>query len=245
MEKEKIVILAAGKGTRMKSELPKALAPLGGKPMISHVLSAVNDITPRPVIIIGHQGDMVKETLGENYEYAVQEEQLGTGHALLSAEGALNGVESIVVLSSDQPFVKKETILECLAKHRMLDAKITFAVTEVPDFEDWRKYFFTHGRILREGGEVVGIREYKDASEEESEIKEVNTGCCYVFDGSWLWENLRKIKNDNSKSEYYLTDLIELAHQEGARIEAVKIDPIEALGANSKEELEVLEKFIV
>ncbi len=244
MHTNKIVILAAGKGTRMQSELPKALAPLHGKSMISHIVDTIKEISKdKPIVIIGHKGDMVEGELGDSAIYAVQEEQLGTGHALAQAEAICADAESIVVLSSDQPLIKPSTILECIARHNAMNAKITFTSTEVADFDDWRKYFLTHGRILRQNDKVLGIREYKDASDEEKDIKEVNTGCCYVFDSLWLWENIKNIKNINSKGEYYLTDLIELASAENYKVEVIKIDAIEALGANSKEELEMLEKF--
>ncbi|MEX2052453.1 MAG: NTP transferase domain-containing protein [Candidatus Paceibacterota bacterium] len=242
--KIKIVILAAGKGTRMKSDLPKALAPLHGKPMINHILQSIEGINDsKPIIIIGYQGDLVKNTLGDSYEYAIQTEQLGTANAISAVRDLCGDAEDIVVLSSDQPLIKRETILECIARHKAVQAKITLTTTEVPDFEEWRKYFLTHGRILRQEGKIIGIKEYNDATEEEKNIKEVNTGCCYVFNSAWLWANIGSIRNDNSKNEYYLTDLISLAALQNAKIEAMKIDPIESLGANSKEELAVLENL--
>ncbi len=245
-KKTKIIILAAGKGVRMQSELPKALAPISGKPMIKHLVELIFDISnEKPIVIIGHKGELIKNELGEKCIYVVQEEQLGTGHALMCAEAASQDAENIVVLSSDQPFITKDTILNCLNKHNESKAKITFTTTLLPDFEDWRKYFLTHGRILRENNKVVGIKEYRDANEEEKKIKEVNAGCCYIFEAKWLWENIKKLKNKNAKNEYYLTDLIHIAKIEGEKIETMEVDNREALGANSKEELEILEKFVV
>jgi len=242
----KFVILAAGKGTRMESDLPKALAPLVGKPMIVHLVESLRAVSmEKPVVIIGHKGDLIRQELGDSAHYVLQNEPLGTGHALSQAQAACGSAKNIVVLSSDQPLIKSNTILECITRHNILNAKITFTTTEVNDFEDWRKYFLTHGRILRQDNEVQGIREYKDATDEEKNIKEVNTGCCYVFDSIWLWENIKNIKNTNAKGEYYLTDLIELASKQNHKIETLKIDAIEALGANSKEELEMLQKFAV
>ncbi len=251
--KVRIVILAAGKGTRMKSDpakngasLPKALVLLRGKPMIRYVLETVGTISSqKPIVVIGHQADLVKTQLANSCEYVLQAEQLGTAHALACAEIKARGAEEIVVLSSDQPLVKKETILHCLAEHKKTGAKITLATTEVQDFESWQKYFSTHGRILRKNSKITGIREYKNAGEEERKIKEVNTGCCYVFESAWLWENLKKINNDNAQKEYLLTDLIEIAHKQNAGVLALKISPVEALGANSQEELEILEKLMV
>jgi len=240
----KIVIMAGGKGTRMCSELPKPLCTLGGKPMIEYLLETISKITKeKPVVVIGYKAELVEKELGEKCEYAIQKEQLGTANAVWCAKDACRDACEIVVLSGDQPFVTVETIKKTLEAHKNSKAKITFTTTQIPDFEDWRKYFIPLGRILRKNGEVVGIREYKDANEEEKKILEINTACCYAFDAKWLWENLPKIKNNNAKGEYYLTDLFYIAHDEGEKIETVKMDPHESLGANSKEDLNILETF--
>jgi bifunctional UDP-N-acetylglucosamine pyrophosphorylase/glucosamine-1-phosphate N-acetyltransferase len=243
-KKIKFLILAAGKGTRMNSDLPKVLAPLGGKPMIKHLIETISKVyDDKPIIIVGYKAELVKAELGDSCIYALQKEQLGTGHAVFSAKDYCEDAEEIVVLSGDQPFVKAETIKKTIEKHESSKAKITFTTTEIPDFLDWRKYFIPLGRILRENEEVVGIREYKDASEEEKEIKEINTACCYVFDAKWLWENIPKIKNNNAKNEFYITDLFYIASEEKENIETVKMSPEESMGANSKEDLEILQKF--
>lgn len=245
-EKTKIVIMAAGKGTRMESDLPKVLAPLKGKPMIRHLLETMSKIYKgKPIAIVGYKKELVKKELGNLCSYALQKKQLGTAHAVACAEKKCGNAENIIVLSSDQPYVKEETIIESLKKHKKSKAKITFTTTVVPNFEGWRKYFLSHGRILRKKREIIGIREYKDASEKEKRIKEVNTACCYVFDAKWLWKNLKKVKNENLKGEYYLTDLIQIARDSGEKIENIKMENYESLGANSKEELEILEKFAV
>ena len=243
MEKLQIVILAAGKGKRMQGENPKVLAPLRGRHMISHLLDSVKKAWKgKPIIIVGHLAEMVKTELGESYSYVLQSEQLGTGHAVLCAEDECKGAELIVVLSGDQPFISEETIKNLISKHLASGSEITFTTTEVTDFNDWRKAFSGFGRVMRDSGEVVGIREYKDATEEEKNIKEVNAGC-YIFTAKWLWENLKKIKNQNAQKEYYLTDLFKIAHENNNKIETIKINPKEALGANSKEELEILENL--
>jgi bifunctional UDP-N-acetylglucosamine pyrophosphorylase / glucosamine-1-phosphate N-acetyltransferase len=242
--KVKIVILAAGKGKRMQSDLPKVLVPLHGKPMIRHILDSLQEIfSEKPVAIVGHKGKLVREELGELTLYVDQKEQLGTGHAVSCAEGECKDAEHIVVLSGDQPFIKAETVKNLISRHLETGAKITLATTELTDFRDWRAAFKNFGRVLRQNGEVVGITEYKDATDEEKNIMEVNTGT-YVFDAEWLWKNLKRIKNENAQGEYYLTDLLQIAFIEGAKIEALKIYAKEALGANSKEELEILEKFV-
>ena len=240
----KIVIMAGGKGTRMESDLPKPLCVLGGKPMIEYLLETISKITnEKPIVVIGYKADLIKKELGEKCDYAIQKEALGTANAVASAKEACGDASEIIVLSGDQPFVTVETIKKTLEKHKSSNAKITFTTTEIPDFLDWRKYFIPLGRILRKNGEVLGIREYKDANEEEKKILEINTACCYAFDAKWLWENLPKIKNNNAKREYYLTDLFYIAHDEGEKIETIKMDPHESLGANSRDDLNILETF--
>ena len=123
-------------------------------------------------------------------------------------------------------------------------AKITFATAEAPDFSDWRRVFTAFGRITRKEGKVSGIVEYKDANETEKNIKEVNAGC-YIFEAEWLWQNIKRLENNNAQKEYYVTDLIKLALEENERVETFPIPLPEALGANSKEELEILSKFVV
>jgi bifunctional UDP-N-acetylglucosamine pyrophosphorylase/glucosamine-1-phosphate N-acetyltransferase len=241
----KIVILAAGKGKRMQSELPKVLARIRGKAMIKHLLESVEDIVDKKIIlVVGHKMEMVQKELGDKYLYVWQKEQLGTGHALSCAKENCKDTNHIVVLQGDQPFISKETVQKMIEKHLKSGAKITFTSVEVPDFENWRGAFMNFGRILRKNGKITGIRESKDATVEEKGIKEVNAGC-YVFEAKWLWENLKKIKNENSQKEYYLVDLIHIAATNNDKIENIKIDPKEALGANSQEELDILESFVI
>ena len=245
MKKDKfeILILAAGKGTRMQSELPKVLVKFRNKPMIRYILeSAEKAFHKKPIAIVGHKAKLVKSELKNKCFYALQKEQLGTGHAVASAKKICKSAEHIIVLSGDQPLITPKTIKNLIEKHLKAKTKITFATTKLSDFKDWRMAFLRFGRILRKNAKVVGIREYKDASEKEKKIKEVNAGC-YAFDAKWLWKNLEKIKNNNVQNEYYLTDLFKIAHDNKEKIEAIKIAPHEALGANSKEELEILEKI--
>jgi len=244
-KKIKIVILAGGKGKRMESDLPKVLSPLKGKHMIKHVIESISEIhNEKPYAIVGHMAELVQKELGDLCFYILQKEQLGTGHAVSCAKGDCEDAEDIVVLSGDQPFIKAETIKNLIEKHLESKAKITFTTTILPNFLDWRKAFIAFGRILRKDGEVIGIREYKDASEEEKNIKEVNAGC-YIFNAEWLWNNLEKIKNENVQKEYYLTDLFHIASENKEKVETITIEPHEALGANTKEELEILENFSI
>lgn len=242
-----IIILAAGHGKRMQSELPKALTPLAGKPFIAHVLQAVADsgVCANPIIVIGQKGDQVKATLGDTYRYAVQTEQLGTGHAVMSAEGSLvEAPEHILILYADQPLLSAETIKKLEDTHIKEDALLTMATTTVPDFESWRMGFASFGRVVRgDDGSIVKIVEAKDANPEELALKEVNPAyMCYK--SAWLWEHLHALRNENAQKEYYLTDLIGMAFAEHQKIVTVSIDPKEALGVNTKEQLEVLESLI-
>ena len=164
----KVVILAAGKGKRMQSEKPKALAIVAGKPMLEHLGISVKEATGTiPIVVIGHEGEIVKSALGDNFIYVTQEEQLGTAHALLSAKDACAGAKRIVVLYGDHPFVSRETIEKLLEKSRESNAEITLASAEVPNFENEYKVFSNFAKILRDKEKIIGIRERKDATEEE------------------------------------------------------------------------------
>ena len=243
--KIKIVILAAGKGKRMESNLPKVLSPLKGKHMIGHLLETIGKATKeKPIAIVGHQADLVKKELGNACLYVLQKKQLGTGHAVICAKNTCKNANHLLVLSGDQPFISAKTLKDLIKKHLRSKAKITFTTTRVQNFESWRKGFKTFGRILREKRKVKSIKEYKDASEKEKNIKEANAGC-YVFEAKWLWKNLEKIKNKNTQKEYYLTDLLHIASSKNEKIDTLNISPHEALGANTKEELEILENFPV
>lgn len=227
----------------MQSDLPKVLATIKGRSMISYVLSSALEASEeKPIVIVGHKFELVQSNLGDSCLYALQEEQLGTGHAVSRTEEKCEGAENIIVLSGDQPFIKSQTIMNLIKTHLETGAKITFTTTMPQDFLNWRKGFLGFGRILRENNRVVGIREYKDATEKEKEIREINAGC-YIFNAEFLWNNLRKIKNENAQNEYYLTDLLHIANKEGEKIETLQIESLEALGANTKEELEILENI--
>ncbi|OIO29633.1 hypothetical protein COX93_00975 [Candidatus Nomurabacteria bacterium CG_4_10_14_0_2_um_filter_30_12] len=241
----KILILAAGKGKRMQSDLPKVLIELNGKPIIKYILKSIKKaFNQKPIAIIGHKAGLVESKLKDFCSYVIQKEQLGTGHAVLCTKKECKDARHIIVLSGDQPLISPKTLKNLLKKHLKEKTKITFTTTEVSDFNDWRKAFIAFGRIIRKNGEITGICEYRDASEKEKLIREVNAGS-YVFDAKWLWENLEKIKNNNIQNEYYLTDLLHLASKEKEKVEAIQIESHEALGANTKEELEILEKFAV
>lgn len=247
MENEvKIVILGAGQGKRMMSDLPKVLMPVHGVPMIVSLLKSVekSGVDNSPVIVVGYRKELVEETLGTKYHYIVQESLLGTGHAVTLTRDYLEGkAEHIFVLYGDQPFTSAETIKKITEKHLESGKKITMATVKLPDFKDWRINFVGFSRIVRdESGKIVKDVQYKDASNEEIKITEVNP-CYFCFEAKWLWENLGLLDSNNAQKEYYLTDLIKIATSEKMDIESIDIDPFEALGANTKAELEILEKF--
>ncbi len=246
-EKVRILILAGGKGNRMESESPKVLIKVRGESMIKHLISSImrSKIDDKPTIVVGYKKEEVMAELGNNYDYAVQDNQLGTGHAVITAEKILrNKADHIVVLYGDHPFVGSETMQKLVAKHLDSKAKITLATAKLPDFNDWRTLFYKNfSRIVRdENGKIIKDVQFKDANDEEKKVTEVNP-CYFCFEAVWLWEKLKTLNTDNAQKEYYLTDLIKIAMQEKIKVESINIDPREALGANSKEELEILEKL--
>jgi bifunctional UDP-N-acetylglucosamine pyrophosphorylase / glucosamine-1-phosphate N-acetyltransferase len=242
-----IIILAAGKGVRMQSELPKVLQRIKGKEMIKYLLESIkkSDIKSKPVIVVGYGKEEVMKTLGDNYDYVVQEKQLGTGHAVIVAQKTLeNEADNIMVLYGDHPLISPETINLLKDTHIESGGKITMATFTVPDFKDWRTVFYKNfSRIIRdENGNITRDVQFKDATDEEKKVRELNP-CYFCFDAKWLWENLKKLNTDNAQKEYYLTDLVKMAMKEKNPIQSININPKEALGINSKEELEMLEKF--
>jgi bifunctional UDP-N-acetylglucosamine pyrophosphorylase / glucosamine-1-phosphate N-acetyltransferase len=247
--KIQVVVLAGGLGRRMNSDLPKALIPFRGKPIVSHVLDAVKDsgVCDRPTVVVGVGREQVMRELGDGYQYVVQEKQLGTGHAVLSTEHALLGkAENIMVLYADMPFISSGTIRKLAQKHLNEKTKMTMAIAQLPDFDDWRAIFYkSFSRIIRDkDGEIIKDVQFKDATEEERETTEVSP-CYFCFDSTWLWSKLRTLQTDNFQHEYYLTDLVEIAIKEKTKIGYILVDAVEALAANSKEDLAILDSVEV
>jgi len=243
-----IVILAAGQGKRMGNpELPKALTLLQDKPMIIHLLDTISQsqTCARPIIVIGHQAELVKSTLGPDYLYAHQPQQLGTGHAVSCALPHLpDEHEVVLILCADKPFIKPQTIQAIVQQAIAEQHVLTMATITVPDFDHWRTSYHGHGRIVRdEAGNITKIVEKKDADEEQLEITELNPSC-YCFRRDWLIENVPLLDNNNSQNEYYITDLLGIAFEQGHSISSIAIDPEEGLGINNPEQLEMAIKVI-
>jgi bifunctional UDP-N-acetylglucosamine pyrophosphorylase / glucosamine-1-phosphate N-acetyltransferase len=247
-EKIKIIILAAGKGKRMQSDEPKALTLFRGKPFIRHILDTIAklDKNIKPIIVVGYKKERIKEVLGNEHIYTEQYEQLGTGHAVMSAKKALNSPHDIVlIISADQPTVSAETLKNIISTQIEKNPTITIGTVVVPDYENWRAgLYMNFGRIARgKDGKVEKIVEFKNASEEEKKIKEVNPAL-YAFDAKWLWGNIDKLAIDPIRGEYKLTDIINIAFTQNKKIEAVPVVNItEGLQPNSKKELEALENL--
>jgi bifunctional UDP-N-acetylglucosamine pyrophosphorylase/glucosamine-1-phosphate N-acetyltransferase len=243
----RIVILAAGKGRRMMSDVPKVLHDLSGRPIISHLADSVlaTGIDTSPVVVISKDGGAIREVLGNTFTYVIQDEQLGTGHAVRCAEEVLkNTSDSIIVLYGDQPFVKPETIVRLKNLQESSNYPMAMMTVKVPDFDDWRANFYDFGRVVRDAeGNIIAIIEKKDATLEQLEIKEVNPSF-FSFRADWLWEHLKMLGSDNAQKEYYLTDLVKQAIDGGEKIASCEIDAKETVGVNTPEQLEFAEKLI-
>jgi len=224
------VLLAAGHGTRMKSDLPKVLHPLCGKPMLWHVMEALKPATTeKPVVVVGHGAEEVIKDLGESADCVLQEPQLGTGHAALQAESLLRGnTDYVIVTYSDMPLLRGETFKQ-LVETQYLNPGPLSLLTVVAD--DPRGF----GRIVRKAdGTVEAIVEEYVATPEQREIKELNVGA-YCFKADWLWDALHRIEKNPKKGEYYLTDVVELAVRDDLPVQAVVLDDfMETIGINTR-----------
>jgi len=239
-----IIILAGGKGKRMGGDLPKVLIEARGRALIEHLLVSVFSLNFKPVVVVGYKGEMVKERLGEKVDYALQEEQLGTGHAVLCAKDVANDAKNIVVLYGDMPNIKPETIENLLRIHSQEQPALTMMTIKVPHFENENAGFYGFGRVIRnEKGEIEKIIELKDASEKEKNIKELNPSL-FCFNAEWLWKNLPLIKNLNAQGEYYLTDLAGLAISQGEKITSAEIAAVQCIGVNTPEDLKRAELLL-
>ncbi len=227
------VILAAGKGTRMKSKLPKVLHKVGGHPMLEHVMDAAEAAGCRDnVVVIGHGAELVRELVGDRARIALQAEQLGTGHAVLQAADTLKDFTgTVMILCGDTPLLEAEELQKFYAEHVKSGAAATVMSALMDDP-------FGYGRILRDAnGDVAGIVEQKDASEEQKQIKEINTGN-YCVEAPLLFEVLRTLGNNNAQGEYYLTDVLAKLRAMGKKVGGViTADSEMIMGVNSRRQL--------
>lgn len=231
-----VIVLAAGKGKRLqteKSDLPKVLREAAGKPLLRWVLDHVSFVLPAQIaIVVGFQADRVKEAMGSAYQYALQTEQLGTGHAVAAAAPMFQDFSGdVLVVYGDMPLVRQETYHKLVTQHQSSQADCTLLTAETEHVPDY-------GRIIRdEQGRFAGIVEQRDCTPEQLEISEVNPGI-YIFRAEKLFKALEKLNNDNAQGEYYLTDVPLLMLQAGDQVETVMIqDEQQILGVNTLEDL--------
>lgn len=235
----KAIILAAGKGTRMKSRSPKVVHKVCGREMVNHVIdiskkAGVSDV----VVILGHESHIVENILPDNTKIAMQNEQLGTGHAVMMAKDNISDDDTIVVLCGDTPLIQEDTLRRLFDYHKENSYFATVLTTEVDNPTGY-------GRIIRdENGDLLKIVEQKDANEEEKAAKEINSGI-YCFNGKELRVSLGSLSNENAQGEYYLTDVMEILRKQGLKVGAYKGSTIEELmGVNSRIELSQAEKIM-
>ena len=231
------IILAAGKGTRMKSALNKVMHPVSNKPMIGHVVCSLRKAgVDNIVVVVGHGAESVREYLGDSVRYAVQEPQLGTGHAVMQAQCLADLDGDTLILNGDGPCIQSETIDRVFAANA--DSEMTVLTAVLPDGE-------RYGRIIRNAeGYVERIVEAKDCTPQELAVTEINTGI-FCFKNRLLFAHLKEIRNDNAQQEYYLTDLVAIFNQCGLRVNAlVADDPQETMGVNDRIDLAKAQKWM-
>lgn len=229
-----MIILAAGKGTRMKSAKAKVLHEVFYAPMVEHVVNSTQPLNAeKVVVVVGHQKESVQESLKSyDIDFAEQKEQLGTGHAVLAAEEVLNGVQGTVfILCGDTPLIKADMLSSLYETHKRNHATVTLVTTILEDPSNY-------GRILSDdNGNISAIVEHKDADSEQLKVKEINAGI-YCVDKEYLFSTLKNVGTDNSQGEVYLTDIIKMAVEGGLTVKTfVTKDAIDVLGVNSRLEL--------
>ncbi|HMT43232.1 MAG TPA: bifunctional UDP-N-acetylglucosamine diphosphorylase/glucosamine-1-phosphate N-acetyltransferase GlmU [Chakrabartia sp.] len=236
MSKTAAIILAAGKGTRMKSDTHKVLHPIASRPMLMHLLASVEALEPaHKVVVVGSGKEQLEKALAGTAALAVQEPQLGTGHAVQQAEGALSGFEGdVLILYGDVPFVPTHTMQSMIERLNAADAPAVVVLAFEP--EDMLKY----GRVITDGDRVLKMVEHKDATEEERACRMCNSGLMAVK-AQDLFALLNRVEPNNEAKEYYLTDIVNLANADGRHCAVVTTDPFDVAGINSREELAMME----
>ena len=240
MDNINAVILAAGEGTRMKSKMPKVLHEVMGRPMVKRVVDTAKDLEAKNICVVtGHMSETVQEALkDEGVSFAVQEKQLGTGHAVMQAEEYINENEDVLILYGDTPLIKAETLEKLIEYHRSENNGVSIISAIVEDSTGY-------GHIIRDkDGNFVKNVEYKDATPEEKLVKEINSGI-YCFKGSSLKKALKLITNDNAQGEYYLPDALEIILKSGEKVNAMTIgDVTEFFGVNNRVQLAQANKIM-
>ncbi|MDI6732043.1 MAG: sugar phosphate nucleotidyltransferase [Candidatus Margulisbacteria bacterium] len=242
MDNLAVIILAAGKGTRMRSDLPKVFHEVLGEPMLTYVLETVKKFHPQKTfLVVGHMRDLIMNYYKDwPLEFVMQEEQLGTGHAVMQVKPYLEDFKgTVLILAGDVPLLSEKTLTELLKFHQAKRATATDLTAELPDAGNY-------GRVVRgENGEVLRIVEKKDAAPEELRIREINSGT-FCFDKEALFAALAEVRSENAQHEYYLTDTLEILRRKGLPIFAYKVEDYqEILGVNTKEELIGIEKALL
>lgn len=235
------IILAAGKGTRMRSSLAKVLHPLHGAPMLSYSVDVAREVGAADiVVVVGHQAVLIEETMkDEGLVFVLQKEQLGTGHAVLQARDPFRNFQgTILILCGDVPLLRASTVRDLMDKHRTGHADVTVMTTLLADPSGY-------GRIVKgEGDRILKIVEERDATEEEKKIREINTGI-YCAECPFLFEAAAAIDNRNAQKEYYLTDIVGIANRRNRTARSfVAPDFREVMGINTREDLERAEDII-
>jgi bifunctional UDP-N-acetylglucosamine pyrophosphorylase/glucosamine-1-phosphate N-acetyltransferase len=237
------IILAAGKGKRMGNpDLPKVLTPLRGKPIVAHLLEVLAKGSFMPAaLVVGHRHELVEEALGDSYRYIMQPELLGTGDAIKCCQAALQGTaDAYLVMNGDHPLFSLATIEQLVAQHERDGAVMSLATVKTD-----QEAFANFGRIIRNSdGEIEAIREQKDSSEAELSLHEYNPAL-YCLSDAWLWPALAQITPENAQHEFYLTDLLQIAVEQGRKVGSITIERWqEALGINTPEQLAEVEKWM-
>lgn len=237
-----VIVLAAGKGTRMNISGAKVLQPIRGVPIIDHVLKNTDAVpNSESIVVVGFDKESVMQRLGMGRKYAVQEQQLGTAHAVMAAESLVTA-PTVLIVNGDMPLVSTETLVALAALHAKSRAVVSLCTVRVPNFTNEHESFLSFGRIIRaRDGSIKNIIEYKDALDTERKVTEVNAGI-YAVHSTWLFDALHSIQNKNSQHEFYVTDIVALAVSSGETVSSLAIPCNQAYGINTQEQLALVER---
>lgn len=232
----KVIILCAGKGTRMKSEKAKVMHEIMGKPMIEYIYDISSSVSHNKILfVVGHKKEQIMSYFQEKVDYVEQKEQLGTGHAIMLTKDEINEEDDVLIMCGDTPLIKKETIQAIIDGKKNSDALIVTSIVENPN---------GYGRIIKDkDGNFEKIVEDKDTNYEQKKVKEINAGM-YLLSGKLIKRYIDDLSNDNSQKEYYLTDLFAILKKNNHSIATIAIDEKEIMGVNSRVQLEEARKHI-